>query len=390
MAGTHVELAEEFALPRWSSGYWGSRFFGTTGGALMDLLTESAESGLWSQYLYEFAGRSPDQQFDQPFDALVSLGQESGLPWYTGEDHYASLRPRLRNKWTFWAGSAYTRLVGETFAAFASTPRIRTPRTGVGIPIVYDSAITALIRMSHPIPANTLHPTNTRLKSISVYVGSIHSTQCRLAVYQGGTLADSNGATIIRDFGVTSGTDTDGWITLQANNEIIDPSEVLWVVWTTGATGFEMAWDEDPTDRGDFDPVDGRRVYVAPAVTTAYAPTLPSASSSSNKWYSVFLNAEAPEVDTYWSRFFMRWADGDHPITGPGVIVSSVVVGTTPVGPAGLTEHYYKSLRALTDRLKPADWVVWDYQFVLSNGVDVISLQGKKRFEDPHYTYHQV
>ncbi len=38
------------------------------------------------------------------------------------------------------------------------------------------------------IPANTFAAGDTLLKSMSMYVGSTHSGQCRFAVYQGGTL----------------------------------------------------------------------------------------------------------------------------------------------------------------------------------------------------------
>lgn len=98
----------------------------------------------------------------------------------------------------------------------------------------------------------------------------------------------------------------------------------------------------------------------------------------------------SPDSDSHtdhWSRFWVEFAEGDHPITGPGTLVSDWLVGTTVLGPEGLTASYYQTLRSVVNRMKPVRWVVWDYRFILP-GSERIDLQGHKRFADPDYVYY--
>ncbi len=103
MAQFHVDLLEEFALPRWSKGFWGSRFAGTTGGLLMDLLTEGVALAIDGSWADLFTPAS--DVYDKPSDSIGVQGRDSLLPLLTGEDPHTSLLPRLQDKWNFWAGS---------------------------------------------------------------------------------------------------------------------------------------------------------------------------------------------------------------------------------------------------------------------------------------------
>lgn len=228
MANNHVELALEYEIPMWSTGFWGSKFSGATGGLLMDMLMEGAATGLGGQFIYPFAPTSFDRSFDQPLDALSLLGNDAMRPWYPGEDHNASLKPRLREKWTFWTGSPKDGIVEELVAAGFEAPTITVP--------------------------------------------------------------------------------------------------------------------------GDY--------------------------------------ASPPDsFTTYWSRFWVTFAEGDHPITGAGTQIQAAVVGETQIGPEGLTATYYTRLKTVVRRMKPAQWVPWNFVFVLPGGTQQINLQGHRRFQDPDYTY---
>lgn len=391
MASNFIELAEEFQTPRWSKGFWGSRFFGTTGGLLMDMLAEGAAAGLGGQYLYDFSPLPFDESFDQPLDALVSLGHDAMRPWYPGESHYASLRTRLRAKWAFWTGSPMEGLVDELQTGLETTAvKVKAPDMGYGQLEIEPSSSEPTAARGHPLPSYTLPLSQTKLKAVSIYVGGVHSSQVRVAVYQGGTVADSAGALLIRDFGQTSGSETDVWLTLFAANETIDPTKVLWVVFKA-ASGAELHFRSGVgPGNTDFDSVDGRRVFTSDlgsVVADPFPPALATQFDTGSSWYSMFITTG--DEDGYWSRFWVTLPAGEHPITGVGALVGTMVVGTDTVGPAGLTPEYNQLLRSLARRYKPVQWVPWDFRFQLA-AEEYINLQGLRRFEDPNYVYHQV
>lgn len=96
-----------------------------------------------------------------------------------------------------------------------------------------------------------------------------------------------------------------------------------------------------------------------------------------------------PDGDTdNWSRFWLLFEEGDHPITGPGTAWGLFIVGTDVLGPEGLTLDYYLHLRAIVKRYKPVQWIPWQYQFILPGGLHTITLQGTSRPLDPYYVYY--
>jgi hypothetical protein len=227
VAITHLELLEEWKIPIWSSGYWGYRYAGITGGLMQDMRAEGAATGLAATWLYPFSPRSVDVSYDQPLDALASLGADAGLPLYPGESAYSSLKPRLQNKWAFWTGSPKTGLVSELVAAGYGTAEVRVP--------------------------------------------------------------------------------------------------------------------------GDWSPM--------------------------------------PDAQDYWSRFWLIFEDGEHPITGPGETWDPFQNYPVQLGPQGMTAEYHQLLRAIVKRLKPVQWVPWEYYFYLPGG-ELIRIQGRVNPFDPDYTYY--
>lgn len=91
----------------------------------------------------------------------------------------------------------------------------------------------------------------------------------------------------------------------------------------------------------------------------------------------------------YWSRFWVFFADGDHPVTGEGVLCGSgeAICGAFNCGPEGLTATYINTLKDIIGRYKPVQWVPWNISFELPDS-SIINLQGHKRFDDPDYEYH--
>lgn len=227
MANTCTELLEEWQIPIWSSGFWGARFAGITGGLLQDMLIEGAATGLASGWLYDFKPTPVDESGEQPLGALASQGDDAMRPQYPDETE-ASVKVRLREKWSFWTGNPRLGLLEELAAA------------GIG-------------------PAILLVP-------------------------------------------------------------------------------------------GDWSPV--------------------------------------PDGDTdNWSRFWLVFEEGDHPITGPGTLWGLFIVGTDVLGPDGLTSEYYNQLRTIVKRYKPIQWIPWQYHFVLPGG-HLVALQGTPRPLDPYYVYY--
>jgi hypothetical protein len=100
-----------------------------------------------------------------------------------------------------------------------------------------------------------------------------------------------------------------------------------------------------------------------------------------------------PPPTTYWSRFWVAFPEGSHPVTGPnGFVVGTSVVGTDRIGPAGFNTadgaRVFGMIRQIVARMKPSQWVPWDYIFYLAGGERVM-LQGHRRFQDENYIYYE-
>jgi hypothetical protein len=96
-----------------------------------------------------------------------------------------------------------------------------------------------------------------------------------------------------------------------------------------------------------------------------------------------------PNPIGYWSRFWVRFPAGSHSIIGPGAVVGTAIVGTSRVGPEGLTTEQLSLIEIEANRYKDVQFVVWDYEFTLDDD-SIIRLQGRRRFADPDYIYHEV
>jgi len=99
-----------------------------------------------------------------------------------------------------------------------------------------------------------------------------------------------------------------------------------------------------------------------------------------------------PDPADYWSRFWVTFPEGSHPVTGPeGFVVGTGVVGTDRIGPGGFDTAegalVFGLIRQIVARMKPSQWVVWDYRFELGGGESIV-LQGHRRFRDGDYDYN--
>jgi hypothetical protein len=97
-----------------------------------------------------------------------------------------------------------------------------------------------------------------------------------------------------------------------------------------------------------------------------------------------------PNPVGYWSRFWVQFPFGTHPVTGGGAVVGTAVVGVDRVGPAGIAsetgERYLRLIQSICKTYKPLRFVVWDFEFEYASG-KFVRLMGKKRVNDPDYIY---
>jgi hypothetical protein len=99
-----------------------------------------------------------------------------------------------------------------------------------------------------------------------------------------------------------------------------------------------------------------------------------------------------PDPVEYWSRFWLLFPEGTHPVTSPtGFVMGTSVVGTDYIGPVGLDSPegsvYLELLKSIVRRMKPAQWVCWDIIFEIEAGVEYVHLQFRPRFDDALYEY---
>jgi len=157
---------------------------------------------------------------------------------------------------------------------------------------------------------NAPSSTNMHLKSVSVYVGANHGDQIRLAVYTGGSLtAGPAGATLLKDFGTTSGTAVNQWLTLtHTGADITIPAgQPVWIAFKSngGGSGFAVRYASSSTGT-DFQTSRGRwnSASVSTDDTVAYPVTWPADSGSfSNYWYDVYIeyHVGGTDVCTDWT-----------------------------------------------------------------------------------------
>jgi hypothetical protein len=139
---------------------------------------------------------------------------------------------------------------------------------------------------------------NMILRSASIRVGATHSNQVRIAVYQGGALATGpDAATLLKDFGLTTGSATNTWLTLtHVGNDIdVNKTDPVWIAWKGNDSGFDIQYSASSADAGDFQTARGRynSVAVSSDESTSYPSTWPSDTGAfADFWYSIYLTYE--------------------------------------------------------------------------------------------------
>lgn len=135
---------------------------------------------------------------------------------------------------------------------------------------------------------------NMILRRVGLRVGATHTQQIRMAVYTGGSLTTGPaGASLLIDFGVTSGTGTNEWSYIETDSLIYLPKNVVaWVAFRNDGGLSTLASTTSPAG-SDFQSARGRwtSVDLDGDETSAYPSTWPTDSGGSfaDFWYSVQL-----------------------------------------------------------------------------------------------------
>lgn len=329
-------------------GFWGQRFIGIHVGLLNDRLAEAATQAVLSPYLYP----DPVAPFEQPLDAMDLLGLDCGRPHYTGEHYYTSFRERLRGKWDFWTGDPKAGMLEEFVAAGFTGTTLTVPR---------DWADRTDELLDLCIPAANQYKAMFNQHGVNIthhfFADAVIATANATNLASLLTLVNEIRTQVINHFGNVpsafhSAPDTDSTI-LGAASDITTAAALM--------DNLYGAWNRHQA-RGDI------HRFGLPDLTSYF--TL--------------------HPDTYWSRFFLHFPAGSHPLTGPGVEWDDVGPtwgdGDTVWGPEGGTPDFYGLVRRLANTYKPAEFVCWDAYFELPD-LSIVTIQLFPRYEDAYYHY---
>lgn len=136
------------------------------------------------------------------------------------------------------------------------------------------------------------------LNGLRIAVAGDHTDQIRCAVYSGGTVSNPNGATLLHDFGETTGSEINGWCEY-TGADVAVPVGPLWVGFK-GDGGFDYFYSDELGNCGNFENDSGRfrttsGVLNDPSV--AWPGTLVVAGSRSPYWYAIEAVFEAKAGD---------------------------------------------------------------------------------------------
>jgi len=133
------------------------------------------------------------------------------------------------------------------------------------------------------------------LRSINIYVSTEHNSQLRLAVYSGGNLATGpDGASLLHDYGETTGSDTSSWLTIKnlGDDVILPKSSPTWCALKGNDGSFSIGYTTTFPTGSDFQSALGRysSVVVDGGEAVAYPSTWPADTGGfADYWFSIYL-----------------------------------------------------------------------------------------------------
>lgn len=156
--------------------------------------------------------------------------------------------------------------------------------------------------VTSPIFIGGLFPSTPKnLTGISVRIDSLHNEQLRLAVYSGGTLESPDGATLLHDFGVTTGTLRYGWLEASGANVVIPPNQPLWACCKADAGGTTIGYGGYTGQAGNFQIARGGYTVTGGQIesneNTPWPENVPVTTGNfTDEWYSFKIIFKEPEL----------------------------------------------------------------------------------------------
>lgn len=140
-----------------------------------------------------------------------------------------------------------------------------------------------------------------QLTGVKIWVAGTHTSQFRLAVYRGGALNDPSGATLLHDFGLTTGAAINQWLTYTCSPINIAANDVLWFALKGNDGNFHIRYTVNPATCGNYQIVRGR--YASTAVssdeTVAYPNPWPADSGSfADYWFKLRILLDDESITT--------------------------------------------------------------------------------------------
>lgn len=193
----------------------------------------------------------------------------------------------------YFAANTVTGSADLTFPTYPPEDFELTSIATTTIPLGETLSLSSVL--GHVIPSC---PSGHQFTGARIYCAN-HSDDVRVGVYQGGTISDPSGATLLKDLGLTSGSVVDDWVEISFTPAVAVPdSTPLWfIVKGDNVSGFQLVRKADPAHHGDMKRADGaygldNHLSIDPDV--AFVATLPSAavSSTGSNYYKMELIIE--------------------------------------------------------------------------------------------------
>lgn len=190
--------------------------------------------------------------------------------------------------------------LGVDDAATVSVPDVWRESTNWGMNQVDADTLTgagALIN-SFVVQGELYNLSNTFLKSVSVKFGT-HTLgkDIRLGAYSGGAANDPAGASLLADFGLTSGSGA-GWVTLVAGNPVLIPAgQYLWIAAKSNeTTGVNINSTTTRHYASNIQSLRGRGINTTMSVDEQdpYPATYTGGVTFSGAWYAMRLGLWLP------------------------------------------------------------------------------------------------
>ena len=150
--------------------------------------------------------------------------------------------------------------------------------------------------------------TNMKISSINIYIGALHNSQVRLAIYTGGTTSSPSGATLLQDCGQTTGSLTESWHKISFTPVAWPANTLTWIalkgdsttniVYCTIGDSYDSTYTYEPLEYNFLPFPNGGVRYISTSAQNP-ATSFPASHSASvgfsEQWFGAYVQYEIDE-----------------------------------------------------------------------------------------------